>query len=152
MDSLFGLLFIFWWFVCLKLISKSSGWETLARKYEFKGKFHGKILRCEGLGGGNHIGANEDGLYFAVLFPFRPFHKPFLVPWRDITAEREKYLIRRGYKLMFSQVPEQMKKRYFGLTFFYSDKTFEKLATYVPEEIKTLLEKNTNTGGEKMSW
>ena len=141
LDSLFGLLFIFWWFVCLKGISKLSGWEALARKYEFKGKFHGKLLRCHGLGGSTHIGANEDGLYFAVLFVFRPFHKPLLVPWQDIKAVRKKYLVRRGYKLMFPQVPEVMKGFYFGYAFFFFDRTFEKLATYVPEEIKMLLEK-----------
>ena len=142
LDSLFGLLFIFWWFVCLKGISKLIGWETLARKYEFKNKFHGKLLRCQGLGGSTHIGANEDGLYFAVLFPFRPFHKPFLVPWQDIKVVRKRYLMRRGYKLMFPQVPEVMKKLSSDYTFFFFDKTFEKLATCVPEEIKMLLEKN----------
>ena len=94
LDSLFGLLFIFWWFVCLKCLSKSSGWEALAQKYEYKGKFNGKLLRCHGLGGGTHIGANEDGLYLAVLFVFRPFHKPLLVPWQDIKAARKKFLMR----------------------------------------------------------
>ena len=142
LDSFLGLLVFLWFFVCLKGLSKLSGWETLARKYEFKGKFHGKLLRCRGLGGGTHIGANEDGLYFAVLFSFRPFHKPFFVPWQDIKAVRKKYLMKRGYKLMFPQVSEVMKKSSFDYSFFFLDKTFEKLATCVPEEIKMLLGEN----------
>lgn len=144
LDSLFGLLFILLWFVGLKNISKCSGWKALAQKYEFKGKFHGKLLRCHGLGGSTHIGANEDGLYFAMIFVFRPFHKPLLVPWQDIKVVRRKYLMRKGYKLIFPQVPEVRKKFFFlyrYYRFFFFDRTFEKLATYVPEEIKTLLEK-----------
>jgi len=142
LDSLFGLLFIPWWLVSLKGISKWSGWEALAQKYEFKGKFHGKLLQCHGLGRGTHIGANENGLYFATLYVFRPFHKPLLVPWQDIEAVRKKYLVRKGYKLTFPQVPEVTKKFYpASYMFFFFDRTFEKLATYVPEEIKTLLEK-----------
>ena len=139
LDIFFGLLFIFWWFVCLKLLSGKTGWETLAGRYEFKGKFNGNLLRCEGPGRSTHIGANEEGLYFARVFPFRPFHKTLLVPWQEIKPERSRYLVRKGYKLMFPEVPEAMKKPYFGFTFFLLDKTFKKLATCVPEEIEILL-------------
>jgi hypothetical protein len=39
LDFIFGLVLIVWYFVCLKLISKFSGWERLASKYALEGKF-----------------------------------------------------------------------------------------------------------------
>ena len=38
-------------------------------------------------GGTIILGANSSGIYFSVLVPFRPFHRPFLVPFEDISAE-----------------------------------------------------------------
>jgi hypothetical protein len=133
-DSILGLLFILWYFICLKLISKYTGWASLACKYTFKGRFNGKILRCQSPGGGIHIGANESGLYLAMLFVFRPFHSPLFVPWQDIKAMRTKRLWTKGYMLVFPSVPQARSE-----CFFFADRTFKKLAKHNSGRLMTVL-------------
>lgn len=128
---IFVVLFIAWWFICLKLLSKSSGWESLAHKYAFKGKFSGKKLRCQSYRRGIHVGANEYGLYLAVLFVFRPFHKPLLIPWQDTYLQKTKKGFVEGYKITFPSVLEA--------ELFFRNKTLRKLAEDSSENLKEIL-------------
>jgi hypothetical protein len=128
LDLIFGLFFIVWWFVCLKLLSKFSGWERLASKYALEGKFDGVVVRCQGRGGSTHIGVNDYGVYLAVLFCFRPFHRPLFVPWQEIKVVRKKLLWTKGYNLVLP-CDTQMEV-------FFSKKTFKRLAEHAHGNLK----------------
>ena len=75
------------------VISYVGGWASLARKFRFRGQFHGS--RWRGQSGlmrwiaGYHncltVGANENGLYLAG-FPFLLLgHPPLLIPWNEVS-------------------------------------------------------------------
>jgi len=129
LDILFGLIFIAWWFVVLKLLSKYEGWDRLASKYALEGKFDGIVMRCRGPRGAIHIGVNGSGIYLAMLFCFRPFHKPLFVPWKDIKIVRAKGFFSKGYKLVLLFATR--------MEFFFSEKTFKSLAKHAYEKLKS---------------
>jgi len=99
LDLLLGILFVGVWFFYLKVISIHTGWSLLAKEYGFKGKFSGKIFRCQNINGHSttHVGINEMGLYLAMVFPFRPFHKPLFIPWEKIKFASCKSFLLAGY-------------------------------------------------------
>ena len=131
LDFIYGIFFIVWWFVCLKLFSKFLGWEALARKYPLEGKFDGVVERCKAQfrgKGGLHIGVNERGVYLAVLFCFRPFHRPLLIPWQDIEIVRAKRCWIKGYNLVFLRDTSEV--------IFVSEKTFKRLEAHAHGNLK----------------
>ena len=125
LDLLFGLFFVAWWFIVLKCLSVYTGWSRLAKEFAFKGKFLGKVFRCQSVGGSGatHIGMNEDGLYLAHLFPFRPFHKPLFIPWERIKFGRGRQLVFSGYYIIVDG--------YEGIKFFLYERTYRKLEPYI---------------------
>jgi len=75
------------------VISHVGGWASLARRFRFRGQFHGS--RWRGQNGqmrwiaGYHncltVGANENGLYLPG-FPFLLLgHPPLLIPWNEVS-------------------------------------------------------------------
>jgi hypothetical protein len=126
LDFIFGLFFIVLWFVCLKLVSKFSGWEALASKYALEGKFDGVVERCKARG--LHIGVNERGVYLAVLFCFRPFHRPLLVPWQDIEIVKAKRWWTKGYSLVLLCDTSRV--------VFISEKTFKRLEEHARGKLR----------------
>jgi hypothetical protein len=85
--------FTLWWCFVLWLSGWMSGWRALARHYRTDGPFHGRIRRFQSiaLGWGNYggvttVGTRADGLYLAVLLPFRPGHPPLFIPWGEVTS------------------------------------------------------------------
>src|SRR5580765_5545402 len=80
------------------VISYVGGWASLAKKFRFRGQFHGS--RWRGQSGqmrwiaGYHncltVGANENGLYLAG-FPFLVLgHPPLLIPWSEVSYSKRK--------------------------------------------------------------
>lgn len=88
----FALKFAALWFVVLFILSR-FGWHKFARKYGSRKPLSGqKIVATTmkfGPAGtryknGVRLIASEEGLYFRVVFLFRAFHAPFLLPWQSI--------------------------------------------------------------------
>jgi len=101
---LFGLtIVLFVWLTASFVISYSGGWALLARKFRFRGKFSGSRWRWQsgqmrGIAGYSHclmIGANPEGLYLAVQFPFHLLHPPLLIPWSEVSFTRKRMLLFR---------------------------------------------------------
>jgi len=92
------------WTGILTLASRMGGWARLASAYRCDGRFDGFRMRFAsgefrggaflGLpcnyGGCLTLGSNRDGMYLAVLLPFRPGHPALFIPWRDVTARVER--------------------------------------------------------------
>ncbi len=129
-DVLLGLLFIGWWFIGLKCLSVYNGWSELAKEFGFEGKFKGTILRCQSVGstGATHIGMNNEGLYMALLFVFRPFHKPLFIPWERITLTKSKAFFYSGYEITVVGYP--------AAHFFIPSWTYKKLTDRIPSRCK----------------
>jgi hypothetical protein len=95
------------------MISLIGGWFELGRTSRTSQPFHGQIWRFQDaqfrLIGGYHnilsVGANEEGLYLSVFFPFRVGHPPLFIPWQDISVRPGRYLWFRVYRFEFRQVP-----------------------------------------------
>ncbi|QDU22485.1 hypothetical protein [Urbifossiella limnaea] len=82
-----------WWVVLIWSVSWWTGWRTLAHHYHLAGPFHGHTHRFQhvSLGWSNYggcvtVGSNADGLYLAVMLPFRPGHRPLFIPWVEIKS------------------------------------------------------------------
>src|SRR5688572_3377228 len=87
------------WAAVVFLLSRMSGWSTLARTYGAREPFAGTLQRrCSGtLGivGYNKclaLGANELGLHISVPRIFAIGHPALFVPWSEIRASRKKQL------------------------------------------------------------
>lgn len=87
------------WVAVMFVLSRLSGWNALARRYEAPQPFSGEVVRrCSGtlgwVGYNNSLvlGANEQGLYVAVPRIFAIGHPALLVPWSEIRAARERVL------------------------------------------------------------
>lgn len=87
------------WASVMFLLSRLSGWSTLARRYKAEQPFMGqRFPYCSGtLGfvGYNKslvLGADERGLHIAVPKIFAFGHPALLVPWGHIKASRKRKL------------------------------------------------------------
>ncbi len=100
------------------MVAQMGGWADLARVYRDDGTFRGRKWRFKSgslgrLGGyGNclTIGGNQDGLYLAVLLPFRVGHPPLFIPWPEITVSRKTrkflFVTHSWTEFTFSRVPD----------------------------------------------
>ncbi len=84
----------------LFLLSKFAGWSALASRYRMDRPFQGSIWRFQfgflgsvRYNGALTVGSGMEGLYLAVLFFFRPFHPPLLIPWSEVSLGRRKKTI-----------------------------------------------------------
>lgn len=89
-----------------------GGWHALGQHYKLDGDFNGErwymrsgSLRLVNYGSCLTFGSGSDGLYLAVLLPFRIGHPPLLVPWRDMSAEPSKWLFFSTVRLSFKKEP-----------------------------------------------
>lgn len=87
------------WLVVSFTIS-NMGWSTLAARFRTDTPPPADPRRMQwgsfgGFGSYNNIltiGASDSGLYLGVLFLFRAFHPPLLIPWSAIRSrKRERY-------------------------------------------------------------
>jgi hypothetical protein len=95
----FGLVdFLFLWLVVSFVLSYTGGWASLARKFRCRVAFNGMKWRGEsgamrGLavyGNCLVLGANPEGIYLAVFFPFRVAHPPIFIPWNEVTLSKSR--------------------------------------------------------------
>ncbi len=102
---LFPVFFIGMFVFVIFFLSK-KGWSDLARQYQFEGSFEGDRVGIisAAINGVNYnncllLKYNHEGFYLRPVFIFRLFHKPILVPWKEIKDIRDK-------KLLFLQLKE----------------------------------------------
>jgi hypothetical protein len=101
------------WVVMAFVLSKVSGWATLAAYYGTDKDFHGPTWRFQSgrLRLGVHyglcltIGANSEGLYLSILRPFRVGHPPLLVPWREISMHSKRLFFIPHMQFTFHKEP-----------------------------------------------
>lgn len=102
---LFPVFFIGMFVFVIFFLSK-KGWSDLAGQYQFEGNFEGDRVGIisAAINGVNYnncllLKYNHEGFYLRPVFIFRLFHKPILVPWKEIKNIRDK-------KLLFVQLKE----------------------------------------------
>ena len=89
-------------FVCafsMALSAHLSGWYNLAQRYRTVTPFFGRTWHLRAATFRSFtgywltliIGANQEGLYLAQLWPMRWTHPPLLIPWRDVQFERRRW-------------------------------------------------------------
>jgi len=95
---LFPFFFLGMWLVVSASISR-DGWRSFAERYPANNRPTGHAhvsprTRFAGFyaryGNAVRVILTEDGVYFSVLFLFRPFHPPFLVPWDSVKRVEKK--------------------------------------------------------------
>lgn len=129
----FLVVFPLFWIAILGLLSLVSGWNQLADQYQHTLPFSGTkhhmqsgMLRWVNFRNALTVGANEQGLYLVPMILFRPFHKPLLIPWHEITVEKGSIFIFPAYKLTFRPFPNT-KLRLYG-------RTFDKIKSYFDDQ------------------
>ncbi len=101
---LFPLLFVSLWVIVLLVVSRMSGWNSLAERFRYDSWFDGEVwkwqsgrMRWCNYNGCMKLGANSTGLYLGLIPPFRFFSPTLLVPWEEVSVSR-------GQMLLFSYV------------------------------------------------
>ena len=126
--GLFLVIFVWRWHVLCFHIAENGGWNTLAKQYSSNIPFLGKRFRFKSgrisaqgsYGNCLTLGANKEGLYIAVMFPFIK-HAPLVIPWSDLTAhESKKRYFFTSIGLEFSKSP--------GNTFQFPKSLIEKVS------------------------
>jgi hypothetical protein len=98
------------------LISRTSGWQTLAARYPLRGTFpepkvrmgYGVFRGWIGYNGGIVVASDAAGLYLRAMPVVLSFcHDPIFLPWSEVTRiSRESGLLSRGYRIRTAQAPE----------------------------------------------
>jgi hypothetical protein len=89
------------WTVILFVVAETSGWRRLAETYAADPEFEGPIWKFEhgqigwaAFRGNLTVGANKQGLFLRVQFPFHWFCKPLFIPWTVIrTAPKRMWMV-----------------------------------------------------------
>jgi hypothetical protein len=80
------------WLFAAFVVSR-SGWRKFAQRYPATVQPRGMVCKSPLSRFGNILGTyrnvvrvifGEKGIHFSVLFLFRPFHPPFLLPWSSV--------------------------------------------------------------------
>lgn len=101
------------WLAVNYIISLVSGWAELARVYCFSGKFEGRRWKFQSgqmrllmnIHNALTVGANQEGLYLQLFFPFRPGKPPLLIPWSDVSCREGRLLFWKHVEFRFRQTP-----------------------------------------------
>ena len=109
----FVIVFPLFWSVIVFLLSRLGGWGSMAEAYPSREprsaqcfSLQSAILRfTTNYRGVLKICADEEGVYFSVLFLFRPGHTPFFVPWEEISGTKKNYFIINMVELRFQRTP-----------------------------------------------
>ncbi|MGH8212181.1 MAG: hypothetical protein ACREPP_02980 [Rhodanobacteraceae bacterium] len=102
----------FWCAICVAL-SFMGGWHALGQQYRATQPFGGRrwhlrsaSMRLVNYGGVLTLGANAEGLFISVLFPFRLGHPPLFIPWSQIeSAEPYRQLFFPLVRFRFKKSP-----------------------------------------------
>jgi hypothetical protein len=95
---LFSVFFVALWCVIFFLISRASGWASLARRFRATSPFTGQTWawkKARMRWGTNYnncltIGSDPMGLYLSLMFPFSFAHPPLLLPWQEVSVRRRR--------------------------------------------------------------
>lgn len=95
------------------LISRRSGWFRLSQQYRYDTPFTGQQIPFRGarIGKARYKGAlifgvSEEGLYLVPIPPFRLFHPPLCIPWKDLEAKPVRLFFFSGYELTVRTMPD----------------------------------------------
>ncbi|OQP60371.1 hypothetical protein A3860_33875 [Niastella vici] len=101
---LFPFVFVGMWILVTFILSK-KGWADLVASYETNAHFSGERVGVISatINNANYKNSlvlkyNEEGLYLRPIFLFRLFHKPILIPWKEIKEVRSKKILLFPYK------------------------------------------------------
>lgn len=101
---LFSLFFIVVWWFALAGLARMSGWATLAEHYRADVDFDGARRRFQSMSMGNGtladvnfsncvtLAVNTQTVGLSMLFPFRPYHPPLIIPLDDISIAPHKVM------------------------------------------------------------
>lgn len=109
----FIVIFPLFWSAIIFLISRLGGWGSMAEAYPSREpgsaqcfSLQSAILRfMSNYNAVVKICADEQGLYFSVMFLFRPGHSPFFVPWEEISGTKKQYFLYPVVELRFQRTP-----------------------------------------------
>jgi hypothetical protein len=101
------------WIVMGFVFSHLSGWASLGQRYRCDEGFSGERLRFRSAAvryGGHYrncltIGANPQGLFLSLAFPFFAGHPPLFIPWNDISVRRTRLLWAKRVELHLGREP-----------------------------------------------
>ena len=104
---------LFWAFV-VWLISRLSGWGTLAEQYPERRPWDATCWRMQSArfrGSSNYNGvlkvcADMEGIHVSTIFPFNVGHRPFSVPWYEIEGREQQRFLFREVELRFQRAPK----------------------------------------------
>lgn len=110
----FFVVFPLFWSAVVFLISRLGGWGSMAEAYPYREphaahcfSMQSAILRLSSnYNGILKICADDEGLYFSVMFLFRPGHPPFCVPWGEISGTKKGYFFYNVVDLRFQRTPD----------------------------------------------
>jgi hypothetical protein len=98
------------------LLSRTSGWQTLARRYPLRGQFpepkvrlgYGVFRGWIGYNGGIIVASDGAGLYLRAMPIVLSFcHDPICIPWSEVTRiEPDNGILSDGYRIITVQAPE----------------------------------------------
>jgi hypothetical protein len=112
-----GILFPFFfagmWVAIGFILATTGGWQTVAAHYPLVGdapppvqRFGAAEFGLAAYNGVLRLAADQRGLYFAVIWLFRAGHRPFVVPWSDVTARATRRWFRAVVELRFARTPD----------------------------------------------
>lgn len=94
------------WFGVSAILSFVGGWATLAKGFRYTGSFQGVRLSFQSgrMGVTSYgrcltLGVSAEGLYLAVMFPFRVCHPPLLIPWNELSVAPPRRLLFKFVRL-----------------------------------------------------
>ncbi|WP_420645611.1 hypothetical protein [Candidatus Leptofilum sp.] len=107
----FFIIFPLFWSIIVFLISRLGGWGSMAESYTHHEPhaaecfpLQSAILRLSSsYRNVVKICADEEGVYFSVMFLFRPGHPPFFVPWGEISGIKKNYFLYNVVDLRFQR-------------------------------------------------
>lgn len=110
----FFIIFPLFWSAIVFFISHLGGWASIAAAYPYREPLSEQCFRLQSAilrfssnyNGALNICADDEGLYFSVMFLFRPGHTPFFVPWHEITGTQKGYFFYQVVDLRFDQTPD----------------------------------------------
>lgn len=100
----FPFIFVGMWTLVTFIISK-MGWATLVDNYQTSPHFEGQRVGIisASINSINYRNSlilkyNQDGIYLRPTILFRLFHKPVLIPWKEIKEVRDKKILLFSFK------------------------------------------------------
>lgn len=106
--------FVVFWIITMSFSSLLSGWKALTGVYAIQHPFSGRQFRFQTArmrwrmeyGMCLTVGANAQGLFLSITFPFWTGHPNLFIPWEDVSSKPKQFWWSIGLELRFRQCPE----------------------------------------------